>query len=155
MKIALLQLNPIVGDVEGNARKIRNAFVQLSKADPSIDLFITSELALTGYPPKDLLLQPAFLDRCEIALSDLSERISNIDWDKYLIVGSVERNKTGKGKPLFNSAFVLSARGIVHTVRKSLLPNYDVFDESRYFEPFQYIPVLRLLSKTNPTIQLE
>ncbi|MEO1133467.1 MAG: nitrilase-related carbon-nitrogen hydrolase, partial [Cyanobacteria bacterium J06639_1] len=130
MKLALLQLNPTVGDLTGNAELIRQG-VERSR-QLGADLAVTPELALLGYPPRDLLLRPDFIHRAESAVSNLAEALANAI---PAVVGTVERNPANDGRPLFNSALWLESGHIRHAFRKRLLPTYDVFDEDRYFEP--------------------
>lgn len=128
MKIALAQLNPLIGDLAGNARKILLAAEKA--AQQGADLVVTSELSLIGYPPKDLLLRPELIQANLQCLQWLAERSPT-----SLLVGFVEPNPQERGRHLRNSVALLYG-GRVHAVRhKSLLPTYDVFDESRYFEP--------------------
>ncbi len=127
MKIALVQLNPIVGDVAGNTRKIRN-FIKKAVA-AKCDLVVFPEMAVLGYPPRDLLEVPSLVTKARRAIDELAIHAKGIT----VIVGGVEIN-AGPGKPLFNAAFWLSDGKIQKVFRKSLLPFYDVFDETRYFE---------------------
>lgn len=130
MKIGILQLNPIVGDLQGNSERIRTAVKQA--ASLGADFCITSELALTGYPPRDMLLYGGFIRTVEEAASQLAVDIRNF---VPLLLGSVEANRSGAGKPVYNCAQWLQDGIIRQTFRKTLLPTYDVFDEARYFEP--------------------
>ncbi len=127
MKIALVQTNPIVGAFDRNLRLIFN---WIDKAKQSgCDLVVFPELSLCGYPPQDLLERTSFLDAHDRALADLLNRLDGIT----CIIGALER-RNGPGKPLYNSAFVLEKNKIAFRARKQLLPTYDVFDETRYFE---------------------
>lgn len=128
MKLALLQLNPTVGDLSGNAALIR-AGVERSRG---AELVVTPELALLGYPPRDLLLRPDFIARADKAVLELAASLAD---GPPVVVGTVERNPSRAGRSLFNSALWLEAGEIRHRLRKRLLPTYDVFDEDRYFEP--------------------
>ncbi|MDR2199186.1 MAG: NAD+ synthase [Deltaproteobacteria bacterium] len=130
MKAALIQLNPKVGDIGGNVRKILRAV--LRAADLGAELAIAPELAVTGYPPRDLLLYPGFAREAEKAAETLAREIESTG--VTVIAGSVGRNH-GKGRPLFNRALVLEKGTIARSYAKRLLPTYDVFDEARYFEP--------------------
>ncbi len=130
MKIALLQLNLTVGDLEGNARQIERATRQ-AQAQGS-QLAITSELALLGYPPRDLLLYPAFVQRAGQVLRQLALSLQD---GIPVVVGTALPNGSGTGRPLYNSAAWLEGGEIRHWIHKTLLPTYDVFDEDRYFEP--------------------
>lgn len=129
MKIALVQLNPVIGAYDENCDRIVASSQQA--ADAGCQLVIFPELALSGYPPQDLLERPAFLDAQDSALRRLLPRLPAID----VLFGCFQRNDSGCGKPLFNSAVVVRAGEIVHSSQKKLLPTYDVFDEHRYFEP--------------------
>jgi NAD+ synthase (glutamine-hydrolysing) len=124
LRIALAQIDPTVGDVEGNAR-LATEWIERAR-DAGAGLVVLPELAISGYPPEDLLLKPHFLDACRAALDDLARGVHGI----VAIVGFPERDLA-----VHNSAAVI-ADGTVHAVyRKTLLPNYGVFDERRYFEP--------------------
>ncbi len=131
MKIALLQFNPVVGDFEGNLKAVEAAARQAAAL--GAELCVTSELALCGYPPHDLMLQSGFVaqnKRAEERLVALSGELG-----AGLLFGLVLAGERKPGKPLSNAA-VLCDRGRVLAVkRKALLPTYDVFDERRYFEP--------------------
>ena len=128
MKIALAQFNPTVGDFEGNAARI----VQLSHDAKArgAQLVVFSELCLCGYPPQDLLERPAFLERNLKALKNLARDVA-----MPCIVGYVGRAQDDTGKPVANCAALIADGNIVFEQRKMLLPTYDVFDESRYFQP--------------------
>lgn len=128
MKVGLAQLNTIVGDLTGNATKILAAYKKL--VAEGADLVITPELAITGYPPQDLIFINNFVEENLVALKNLEEQVGDIP----LIVGFVDRNTTGKGKPFFNAAAVLRKNQPRIVAHKQLLPTYDVFDETRYFE---------------------
>jgi NAD+ synthetase len=129
MKVALAQINPTVGDLEGNSNKILDFHQQAKLA--GADLVVFSEMVLTGYPPLDLLGRPAFVDRCEIALSELAARLTG----PPALVGAVLPNPVPEGRAVRNVAVLLDG-GVVRSVHaKSRLPTYDVFDEDRYFEP--------------------
>ncbi len=133
MKIAIAQLNPTIGDIPGNARKILEAAQNASAAGAR--LLLTPELSLCGYPPRDLLLNPGFTEAMNITLQNLAR---DLPWNISVLVGTVERNlkaNTNGGKPLFNSIALLEGSKVRQVFYKRLLPTYDVFDESRYFEP--------------------
>ena len=129
MRIILAQINPIVGDLKGNSEKIIKGIAEAK--NQHADLILFPELALTGYPPEDFLLMPSFIDSVEKHLKEIVRATSDIT----AIVGLPRRNNEEKGKSLFNSAAVLSNGTILGFQDKALLPNYDVFDERRYFEP--------------------
>ena len=129
MRIALAQINPTVGDLAGNVRKILD-FTARAKAERAT-IVVFPELSITGYPPKDLLLKPQFIDDNLRALQLIASKTQGID----AIVGYAERNANPIGRPLHN-AVALLRDGQIHSKHfKTLLPTYDVFDESRYFEP--------------------
>ncbi len=94
------------------------------------DLIVFAELALSGYPPRDFLEFDDFIDKCELSARQIADSCPNI----ALIVGSPVRNLSGKGKPLYNAALFIN-QSVIREFHKALLPNYDVFDEYRYFEP--------------------
>jgi NAD+ synthase (glutamine-hydrolysing) len=129
MKIALAQINPTVGDIAGNCRKILD-FIEQAKARGA-KVVVFPELSIIGYPPKDLLLKPRFVEDNLRGLQDIASRVSGID----AVVGYAERNTAPVGRPLHNALAVLRDGKIISRHFKTLLPTYDVFDESRYFEP--------------------
>ena len=129
MKIAIAQFNPRVGDISQNVIRIAE-WIEQAK-EKGAELVVFPELAVTGYPPKDFLSYPSFVDSSETAITTLSRVAKGI----AVVVGFVEKNTTGIGAPFYNSAAVLSDGQCVERYRKQLLPTYDVFDESRYFEP--------------------
>lgn len=135
MKISIAQINPTIGDLAGNAQQILAAAQQASQQGAR--LLLTTELSLCGYPPRDLLMQPAFI--AEIA-STLTQLAQSLPAELAVLVGTVVLNEcsphTG-GKPLFNSTALLLGGKAQQLFRKRLLPTYDVFDEYRYFEPGQ------------------
>lgn len=138
MKIALAQLNYHVGNFEENARRIVDR-IEESKQN-GVDLVVFSELCLTGYPPKDFLEFNDFIRLSDEHIQVIARHCTGIT----AIVGAPSQNKDVKGKPLHNSAFVLADGKIKSVTHKTLLPNYDVFDEYRYFEPntlFQTITI--------------
>ncbi len=129
MKIALAQLNYRVGDFSGNSAKIIAAIGDAKTA--GADLAVFSELSVCGYPPKDLLFQSAFIEACADSVKKIAKECSGI----AAIVGSPVVNKAQNGKPFFNAALLLSDGNIIAERHKTLIPNYDIFDECRYFEP--------------------
>ncbi|MEF2145914.1 MAG: NAD+ synthase [Desulfovibrionaceae bacterium] len=129
MKIGLLQVNPVVGDLDGNADRLAHA-VEQAKAQGA-QICVAPEMALLGYPPRDLLLYPEVVRRSQRVMHGLAERLDSLP---PLLVGGPEANLSGVGKPVYNSAYLLMDGAIVRTFRKTLLPTYDVFDEARYFE---------------------
>src|SRR5437868_1545437 len=128
MKIGFAQINPTVGDLQGNFEKIAKAYDELAQA--GADIVIAPELAVTGYPPQDLLFKSRFVPENLAALDRLQKRLSKT----ALLVGFVDRNE-GRGKPFHNAAALLQADQTMQKAHKSLLPTYDVFDEDRYFQP--------------------
>src|ERR1700733_12792085 len=129
MRIALCQINPTVGDITGNSRKIVDFATRARNAGAAVAVF--PELSIIGYPPKDLLLKPAFIDDNLAALQLIAKKTDGID----VVVGFAARNTEPVGRPLHNAAAVLRGSRVVSLHYKTLLPTYDVFDESRYFEP--------------------
>lgn len=129
MRVALAQINTVVGAFRENARRI------LSYAEDArnskADLVLFPEMAITGYPPRDLLEKTGFVEENLRVLQAIADRIEGLT----AVVGFVEPNPSPRGKPFFNSAAVIRDRRVVSVHKKSLLPTYDVFDEGRYFEP--------------------
>jgi NAD+ synthase (glutamine-hydrolysing) len=128
MKIGFAQINPTVGDLRGNCELIIAAYEQLAAA--GAELVLTPELAITGYPPQDLIFKSRFVPENLAVLERLHARVGNAP----LLVGFVDRNE-GRGKPFHNAAALLERGKPIRKTYKSLLPTYDVFDEDRYFEP--------------------
>ncbi len=128
MKIALAQFNPTVGDFEGNRERI----LELARDAKSggAEMAIFSELCLCGYPPQDLIERPAFAERNQTELARLASDISLPS-----LVGFVGKAQDDTGKPVANSAALVGCGKILFEQRKMLLPTYDVFDETRYFQP--------------------
>ena len=135
MKIAIAQLNPTIGDLAGNAEAILKA-AQTAAAEGA-RLLLTPELSLCGYPPRDLLMHPDFVE----AMATTLERLAKSLPPKLVaLVGTVvvnPRSTTEGGKPLFNSSALLADGQVQQLFHKRLLPTYDVFDEDRYFESGQ------------------
>ncbi len=145
LRIALAQINPIVGDLSGNARKIRDGIQK--GVEVGADLIMFPELGLTGYPPEDLLLKPQFVTDNLRALQDLASQTEGV----VAVVGFADRNHVsveepvgGRRPPVFNAAAVLCGGEICAVYHKMFLPNYGVFDEKRYFEPGDEALVLHL-----------
>ena len=139
MKIALLQIDPTVGDLTGNAQLILDA-LRIAR-EGGADLAVTPELALVGYLPRDLLLNTGFVGRSWDALASFARDAAELP---PVLVGLPEPNPSDEGRPLFNSAVLLHGGELQQRFRKALLPTYDVFDEDRYFEPFHGPQVLDL-----------
>jgi len=134
VRIALGQFNAVVGDLAGNAKKMRNIYTEALKS--KVDLLIFPELAVCGYPPEDLLLKKHFLKDCLLTVKKLAADCP----DKTIVVGFAEpRPLEGRGEShkdnCYNSAAILENGRISKIYRKALLPNTGVFDEQRYFEP--------------------
>jgi len=128
MRIALAQLNTTVGDFDGNKALILEAYRRA--AAQGAELVLTPELAVAGYPPRDLVNRSRFVPGNKEALQAIAREIG----DAPLITGFVDFNESGRGRHFRNAAAVLHRGGIAHVAHKSLLPTYDVFDEDRYFE---------------------
>jgi NAD+ synthase (glutamine-hydrolysing) len=129
MKISICQINPVIGDFRHNSSLIIEAAGKAVNAGSRLAVF--PEMALMGYPPRDLLEKPAFISANLRYLQDLSSAVKGI----YILCGYVDRNPDGIGKPLINSVALLHEGKILKKGGKMLLPSYDVFDETRYFEP--------------------
>ena len=129
--LGIAQLNPVVGDLVGNCDRILAAVQKLSQR--GVQLVLTPELSVCGYPPRDLLMNQQFVRDMAIAIANLAHKLPP---DIAVIVGTASENplanKTG-GKPLFNSAALLLGGEVKQIFHKRLLPTYDVFDEDRYF----------------------
>ncbi|WP_414664293.1 NAD+ synthase [Horticoccus sp. 23ND18S-11] len=129
MRLGLAQLNPTVGDLAGNRRKILETYASL--VAQGAELVVFPELAVCGYPPRDLLFKRRFVPDVTESLNEIAAAVGAVP----AVIGTVEANPNGRGRPFFNSA-AFCYRGKVAAVgRKCLLPTYDVFDEDRYFEP--------------------
>jgi len=128
MRIAMIQMNTTVGDIHGNRDAIISAMARAERI--GADLAVFPELALTGYPPRDLLGLNGFVDANLRALREIAARAGRT----AAIVGYVDPNPEPEGKELFNAAALLAEGRICATIHKTLLPSYDVFDEDRYFE---------------------
>lgn len=141
MKIALVQMNCIVGDVEGNAHKILKFYNKAKALGANLVCF--SEMVLVGYPPRDLLDLPYFISEIETLTEEIAKKTDEV----ALVFGSIARSTKGVGAPLYNQA-VWCERGTITTrVSKRLLPSYDVFDETRYFEPGSFVSPIEFCGK--------
>jgi len=129
MKIALVQINPHIGSFNYNCGKIAQAAAQAR--EEGCELVIFPELAISGYPPQDLLERPSFIADHEQALSQLIKKIKGIG----VIIGAITKHTEKTGKPLHNSCLLFENGMVLARAHKQLLPSYDVFDETRYFEP--------------------
>ena len=137
MKIALGQINPTVGDLAGNSRLMLDFATR--SAGENADIIAFPELSLTGYPPRDLVEKPSFLERVEDHLQALAQKAP-----LSMIVGYTGRVAAATGKQALNSAAVIDKGAVVFRQSKMLLPNYDVFDEARYFVPAEQEKLLTL-----------
>lgn len=138
MKIALAQLNPIVGDLQGNAALVRAAAENAQAL--GADLLVTSELVISGYPPKDLLLREGFAHACDRAVSALAKELPR---GLAVLVGHPTKWAVSEGR-VANAASLLLDGEVLDTIHKTLLPNYDVFDEQRYFRPAERVRPIEL-----------
>jgi len=125
VKVLLCQINPIVGDIEGNTKKL----IEIIKSHKNAKILIFPELSICGYPPKDLLFQKDFIDAIDKAIVKIAKEVE----DSFVIVGSPTKNH--HVSKLFNSAIIFHQGKIAKLIHKTLLPSYDVFDENRYFTP--------------------
>lgn len=130
MKVGIAQINGVIGDFPGNAKRLLQAYREC--LEQGADLVITPELSLAGYPPRDLVFKSQFVPKCLQALDYLAGEIKEVP----LLAGYVDHHERERpGKPFRNAAAFLHRGSIVARVWKTLLPTYDVFDERRYFEP--------------------
>jgi len=129
MKISVCQTNPIIGDFDHNIALMRSAIERAETEGCTLVIF--PEMSLMGYPPKDLLEKPLFIRENLKRLEELARSVTRIS----VICGFVDRNPSPTGKPLINAVALLQGGRIAARAGKKLLPSYDVFDETRYFEP--------------------
>jgi NAD+ synthase (glutamine-hydrolysing) len=129
MKIALAQQNYHIGNFEENSRKIIEGISKAKQA--GADLVVFSELCVCGYPPRDFLEFEDFINKCYETVDLIKEHADTIG----VLIGSPARNPRKEGKDLFNAVFFLYEKQVKAEIHKTLLPNYDIFDEYRYFEP--------------------
>jgi NAD+ synthase (glutamine-hydrolysing) len=129
MRLGLAQINPTVGDIAGNRAKILASYATL--VAEGAELVVFPELAVCGYPPRDLLFKRRFVPDVADSLAEIAAAVGAVP----AIIGTVESNPTGRGRPFFNSAAFCYRGKVAAMARKCLLPTYDVFDEDRYFEP--------------------
>src|SRR5450432_4207082 len=129
MRLGLAQINPTVGDLAGNRRLIVTAYNDL--VAKGAELVVFPELAVCGYPPRDLLFKRHFVPDVEESLKLIAAAIGEIP----ALVGTVIANPSGNGRPFYNSAAFCHRGKVASVAHKCLLPTYDVFDEDRYFEP--------------------
>jgi len=136
VKVALVQTNPVIGDIDGNTRRVLDGMVRAAAAGARLAAF--PEQTLIGYPAKDFLLRRENITRNLAALEHIADSANDI----AALVGFAERTDRPVGRPLFNSAALVHKGRILARWRKRLLPTYDVFDEVRYFEPGGRQPVV-------------
>lgn len=141
MKAALVQLNYTIGNFSGNLERIKSGIRSAEKS--GADLVIFSELAVTGYPPLDLLEYSSFIRASERTLNELASATKNM----AVLIGAPTLNPGPNGKKLYNSAYFLSGGEIREVFHKSLLPTYDIFDEYRHFEPNRDFRLLEFMGK--------
>lgn len=130
MRLAIAQINTTVGDFAGNTRRILSFARQALRRE--CDMVVYPELAIPGYPPRDLVEKEDFIDANLAALDEITRRLPS---GLTAAIGFIDRNAASTGKPLFNAVAVIRDGRRLSTHYKSLLPTYDVFDEGRYFEP--------------------
>ena len=125
ISIGIVQENPIVGDIEGNLQLAINAIDKLSKQS-SPDIFLFTEMFITGYPPEDLILRDDLLD----ASYEAVEKLCEVKPESFIVIGYPKK----EGDSIFNCAGVLRNKSVITEYKKQELPNYEVFDEKRYFQ---------------------
>jgi len=136
MRLGLAQINTTVGDLAGNRRRILEAYASL--VGRGAQLVVFPELAVCGYPPRDLLFKRHFVPDVEDSLRAVAAGIGEVP----ALVGTVEANAGGSGRPFFNAAAFCHRGRVASVAHKCLLPTYDVFDEDRYFEPAAHATVI-------------
>src|SRR3979409_80918 len=141
MKIVLAQQNYHIGNFGDNLRKILGAIHEAKRQ--GAELVIFSELCVCGYPPRDFLEFEDFIAQCYTAIDQIREQADSIG----VIIGGPARNPVREGKDLFNAAWLLYEKEVKGVAHKTCLPNYDVFDEYRYFEPGYEWSVLEFKGK--------
>lgn len=139
MKVAICQIDPIVGDIEGNTKKLENI---VSQYCDNIDLVVFPELYITGYPPRDLLEKRSFIEQSVRAIKEICT-FSKKYHETGILFGAPLPTGKNTGKGLYNSALLVYKGEIIFTQHKSLIPTYDVFDESRYFDPAEDVEVVK------------
>ena len=141
MKIFAAQINPTIGDIEGNARKV---FEALDRArDVQADIVLFPEMTLSGYPPEDLLLDLGFIEALSQQLTEIAYATKGL----FAVIGVPRRNLSGIEKPLYNSAAVFRDGVLLGFHNKQLLPTYDVFDEMRFFQPGDSVSTFEYLGR--------
>jgi NAD+ synthetase len=141
MKVGIAQINTTVGDFAGNSARILAAYHEL--VDQGAELVVTPELSITGYPPLDLIFAGEFVERNLETLAGIQTAIGEVP----LLVGFIDRNLSGHGKPFHNAGALLCKGAEPVIIHKRLLPTYDVFDEARYFEPGQVSAPIEIAGK--------
>ncbi len=136
MRLGLAQINSTVGDLAGNRRKILEAYRAL--VDQGAEIVAFPEMIVCGYPPRDLLFKRRFVPDVEESLREIASVVGDVP----ALIGTVESNATGQGRPFYNAAAFCHKGSVAAMARKCLLPTYDVFDEDRYFEPAQQPTVI-------------
>ena len=129
MKIGLVQINAVVGDFPGNAKRILAGYREA--LEKGAELVVTPEMSLVGYPPRDLVFKSQFIPRCLQALDYLTSAVGDVP----LLVGYVDRSEERPGRAFRNGVAWIENGAVREKIWKTLLPTYDVFDEWRYFEP--------------------
>jgi NAD+ synthase (glutamine-hydrolysing) len=129
MRLGLAQLNPTVGDLAGNRRKILDAYAAL--VAQGAELVVFPELVVCGYPPRDLLFKRRFVADVAESLATIAREVGAVP----AVIGTVQANTSGRGRPFYNAAGFCYRGKVAAVAHKCLLPTYDVFDEDRYFEP--------------------
>ncbi|AZO94237.1 NAD+ synthase [Halocella sp. SP3-1] len=135
MKICLAQINPTIGDIDNNLKKIKGS---IKKAGDGVDLIVFPEMVLSGYPPRDLLHKKQLIFKVNSAVEELIDFSRDYPQLGIIIGAPVETGKKA-GKGLYNSGLLISNGSLLFKQHKSLLPTYDVFDETRYFDPAEEI----------------
>ena len=141
MKVGIGQINPTIGDFSGNVERLLNAYRKC--VEGGADMVVTPELAIPGYPPRDLVYRSGFVEGNLEALQNLAKETGSVP----LITGFVDYSKEKAGAPFVNAAAVLQDGKIQHVVLKCLLPTYDVFDEARYFQPGCEVETIEIAGK--------
>ncbi|MDI7275868.1 MAG: nitrilase-related carbon-nitrogen hydrolase, partial [Anaerolineae bacterium] len=142
MRVLIVQLDPTVGDIDGNKRKLLETLANvcaaggraMAGARVDVDLVVFPELFLVGYPPRDLLEREWFIEACERAVDEIRQASARLP-EVGLLFGAPVRSAVPSGKGLYNCAILVCEGRVVARQAKSLLPTYDVFDEARYFDP--------------------
>ncbi len=141
MKIAISQLNYHIGNFDSNVEKIVS---EIKRAEnEGADLIVFAELAISGYPPRDFLEFKDFVERCNNSI----ETVAGFCTEIGAVIGTPVFNNNPKGKPLYNAAALCYDGKVQHLTKKTLLPNYDIFDEYRYFEPNTSFNVIEFKGK--------